>query len=149
VSGTTIPAALSALTTLVASALPSWKVFRGPVYDIPKNSDFACVAFTGVPGENSLDASVVSVDAAMSGNTEAYNVACVLTAHKGTNDLDTLTTTAYGALEAVMVALEGDRNLGGAVSVAQLVNHSLIYGVGETGANATVPFTVQIQAWSA
>jgi hypothetical protein len=144
VSGSTIPAALAALTTTLTAALPTTlQITDGPVYD-------AQVAHLAIGWEDDNTPAVVAVrdpaDAAAARNREEYEIACLLSNHTGTTPR-LAREALFAQFELIDAAIHADMNLGGAVSRAWVSAYELVPALTEGGATASLRFTVTALAW--
>lgn len=145
-SGSSVPAVLTALTSLFTTAAPSGvTVSDGPIYDPPGN--FLAVGWDMTDTADGVTGQSSPADAGLAQNDELYDVNCVLSFHEGSSDPTTARAELFTAYNALDTALAGDHTLGGACMFAQIATYRLEQGVAETGSTAFLRFTVRVHAW--
>jgi hypothetical protein len=144
VSGSTVPAALDALTVTFTGALPDLQVVDGPDYDPRRN--FLAVGWHS----NDEPAAVVDyliADAGRARDQEQYDVHCLLSFHVGTGTVSSARASLYTAYEALARALADNPKLGGAVSRARMANAEYLPLIDEGGVTVSIRFSVNVLAW--
>lgn len=148
---TTVPAVLSALVTLGATALPGVKVYDGPNNEDNLPDEFLAVGFSRDEDDASVDGALIDEGNRTSG--ESYSVHCILSV--ATGDVDDGAVAARRARCSVLfgqyaTALRADPTLAGALvagAAATLGSFSWIYGPSSQGGSyAEVEFDVDITA---
>lgn len=143
-SGSTIPATVSALVTLFTATLPSVQVTDGPDYD-------ARVNFLAVAWDSEDTPAIVAnreiADARRARDQEEYEITCLLSIHDSVKSVALVRADLFTQLEALMSALDADQTLGHVVTRAWITQYAYVPSRGESGATVSVRFTVTVLAW--
>ncbi len=142
----TIPAVLDALLVSWTVALPGVQVVDGQ--PLAPEPDVVCVAFTGLPGEPSVEATLDLEQLATSPDRERYDVVCVASALRGDTDPQAVRARAFALVETVRADVQRDPTLGGLVMSARLAVLSLTAQQTQAGAEVVVQFRVRIDAFA-
>lgn len=142
----TIPAVLDALVASWTVALPDVQVVDGQ--PLTSEPDIVCVGFTGIPGEPSVEATEDRGQLAATPDRERYDITCLASALRGETDAQAVRRRAFEMVEAIRADLQRDPTLGGVVMSARLAVLSLMGQQTADGAEATVTFTVRIDAFA-
>jgi hypothetical protein len=142
----TVPAVLDALVALVRRVLPDAQVFDGLPTD-EMQGDLVMVGFAFPPGTAAVTDTRTRQQYAASPDTESYDVANLVCAWPGgETDLKTARDRAFAMVNALGAGLADDPLLGGLVKRARISADSYIPEQTDSGASATVPVTVHIDA---
>lgn len=148
---TTVPAVLTALVALGATALPGVQVYDGPFDGDNLADEYLCVGFSRDEDESSVDGS--AIDEGNLTNGETYSVHCILSV--ATGDMNDGAVAARRARCSALLslfagALRADPSLSGALvagASATLGTFSWIYGQTVAGGSyAEVEFDVDVTA---
>lgn len=143
-SGTTLDAALTALTaTYTAAAVAPWVVVDGRPYDPPER--FLAVGWN--PNNPAASGVRAIADMGMSRNSENYQVACLLSAFAGDELTPALRGEVCQAFDLFDAALAANRTLGGVVAKAWLSQFDYLPNFAAEGAFGQIHFAVTIAAW--
>lgn len=142
----TIPAVLDALLESWAVALPGVQLVEGQ--PLAPEPDIICVAFTGLPGEPSIEATEDRAQMATSPDRERYDIACVASAQRGETDARAVRIRAFELVEAIRDDLRRDPTLSGLVLSARLAVMSLAASQTSAGAECTALVRVRIDAFA-
>jgi hypothetical protein len=142
----TIPAVLDALLESWTVALGGVQVVEGQ--PLAPEPDIVCIAFTGLPGEPSIEATEDRGQLATSPDRERYDIACLASAQRGETDARAVRARAFELVDMVRGELQRDPTLGGLVMSARLAVMSLVAAQTSAGAECTALFRVRIDAFA-
>lgn len=146
-SGSTIPAALTALVTTFRTVTPTTcDVFRGRARD-PQKPRFLCVGFDE-SGQAPVTGARDLADYGGSQDQEAYDVSNLLTCWAGNETPDQLEADTLNLFDVFAAAVDADRSLDQAVAQARVTQFDYQPAVKrDEGVLVQVRFTVNIVAW--
>jgi hypothetical protein len=142
----TVPQALDRLVALAAFALPDADVIDGQ--PIVTDGDFVAIAFTGLQGEEAVEAVQTTEQMGAQPDREVYDITCLASSWSGDGDPKVVRDQAYVLVGAFANALKADRTLGGLALRARLSTVALAQEQTEQGALATVRFIVRVDAFT-
>jgi hypothetical protein len=144
-SGTTVPAALDALAAVCRTALPAgFQVTDGPDYD--PRLGFLAVGWHS-NDEPAVTESTVIADLGLRHDQENYDIHSLLSLHVGSETVSSVRADLYASFELISTAIAADRDLGGAVHRARIVQHEYLPMVDEGGVTVSIRFAVNVIAW--
>jgi len=142
----TVPQALDRLVALGALALPDTDIIDGQ--PIVTDGDFVAIGFTGLQGEEAVEAARTTEQMGAQPDREIYDITCLASSWSGDGDPKAVRDQAYVLVDAFATALKGDRTLGGLAMRARLSTVALAQEQTEMGALATVRFIVRVDAFT-
>lgn len=144
----TIPACLDALVAAAKRALPGVQVVDGqPVEDI--GGDLVCIAFTGEPGEASVEVSRERQQGATAPDRESYDIVSVAYAWAGDqHDPAVVRNRAFDLINRIAAEVAADQTLGGTVMAAWISATAYAPEQTRMGAAAYVRWTTHIEAFT-
>lgn len=145
-----VPDALDALVAALQAApgLAGVAIFDGPVVTASGQLEAVMVGLgdqedpTAVEGQNTREGLAAAPD------REQYGIRCAAIVCDPGGDISAARRRAYQLLGVVGGVLAADQRLGGTVMIAQLGSSTLSQDQDETGALATIAFTVEVDAFS-
>jgi hypothetical protein len=149
VSGSTVPVTLAALVDKFKAAIPTFQVVDGPDYDA--RTSFLAVGWDG-EDEPAIVVQRSIADARRGRDQETYDVTSLISVHDASTDPNVSSVrkvreTLFAAFESIMQALDADQTLGGAVTRAWITEYAYVPVLAESGATASLRFTVNVTAW--
>ena len=157
----TVPAAVAGLVAALGTwpGLEGTEVHDGPKVTSSKALEVIAVGWTGermartgaYPDPVGPEADVtVTVDGlSLTRVHEQYPVRCLIAVRNGAKDVTAATGRAYQLLSQCGAAVAADKTLGGAVAMASLGSHQVTRDQDQRGAEATIVFEVNCDAWTA
>jgi hypothetical protein len=142
VSGTTIPAALAALTTLWAGVLPTVRVVNGPIYDPP--TEYLTVGWA--QDQPAVSRGPREKNPGLGTTYETYEVRCTLSFHAGQTKVISVQVAMFTAFDLIDAALNANSRLGGVVVLARIEDVDYHPDIDEGGSEARAVITVGVQA---
>jgi hypothetical protein len=142
----TVPVAIDRLVAMATLALPGTDIIDGQ--PIVTEGDFVAIAFTGIPGEEAVEATQTTEQMGARPDREIYDVTCLSSSWSGGGDPKAVRDQAYALVDAFANALKSDRTLGGLAMRARLSTVALAQEQTEMGALATVRFIVRVDAFT-
>ena len=147
---TKVPDAIDALVAIfkVAPGLADATVRDGASVSQARVTEIVSVGYTGVEGENDVDAQAVTEGLGGSPDREQFTIRCAAAAFKGGTDLAAARKRAYELFGAATQAIAENRTLNGTVMRATVDTHSLTQDQGDQGAQAVIVFTVGCDSYT-
>lgn len=147
---TRVPEAIDALVAIFTAAegLAGVTVRDGASVSQARVTEIVSVGYTGVEGENDVDAQALTEGLGGSPDREQFTIRCAAAALKGGTDLSAARRRAYELFAAAGAAIAENRTLNGAVMRAMIGSHALTQDQTDSGAQAVVVFTVDCDAYS-
>ncbi|MFI0718919.1 hypothetical protein [Streptomyces sp. NPDC021224] len=146
----TVPDALDALVAVFRSApgLAGVTVFDGPVVTGSGQMEAVTVGVGDEEDPTAVEAQNAREGLAPSPDREQYTIRCAVLVLNATGDMGAARRRAYQMLGEIGGVLAADQRLGGAVMTARLGSSTLVQAQDETGAAATVTFSVEVDAFT-
>lgn len=141
----TAPAVLDALVSGFRLALPDVQVVDGQPLEL--QADFIAVGWAP-DDEPGVDLTRAREQLGADADRETYAVACIASAWSGSTDPKRVRDRCFELINAAAGALSADPNLGGECMTARLSVGSLTQEQTSEGAQATVRFSVQVDAFT-
>lgn len=148
---TRVPDAIDALVAVFTAAegLAGVTVRDGASVSQARLSEVVSVGYTGVEGENDVDAQTVTEGLGGGGpEREQFTIRCAAAAFKSGTDISAARKRAYELFGAATAAIAASRTLNGTVMRATVDSHSLTQDQGDQGAQAVIVFTVGCDSYT-
>ena len=145
----TIPAVIDELVTRIGLAIPDAHVCDAlPVSD-RDSDDWILIGFASPTDEQAVTSSLTVEQMTSDPSREQYDIACLVSAWKGTeDDVKAVRDRAYELVNAMLTELARDRTLGGLVLRATLTAQNLDQYWSEGGVSADVRVVISVDAFT-
>ncbi|MFD7793635.1 hypothetical protein [Streptomyces sp. NPDC059759] len=147
---TRVPEAIDALvaTFRTADGLADVTVRDGASVSQSRLSEVVSVGYTGVDGENDVDAQATTEGLGGGQDREQFVIRCAAAAFKGGTDMAAARKRAYEIFAAATAAIAANRTLNGTVLRAMVDSHALTQDQADSGAQAVIVFSVGCDAFT-
>lgn len=141
---TRVPEAIDALvaTFRTAEGLAGVTVRDGASVSQSRLNEVVSVGYTGVEGENDVDAQATGEGLEGGADREQFVIRCAAAAFRGGTDMAAARRRAYEIFAAATAAIADNRTLNGTVLRAMVDSHSLTQDQADSGAQAVIVFSV-------
>lgn len=146
VSGTTVPAAISALLA-TWTPVPGVTVIDGEPYESPPDV-FLCVAWDRSGQPSIVRAANSYTSMAATQNDESFDVSCLLSLWDGDKTPPQMREAIFALFSALDAAVTADHTLGGVVLLSRIADYEFTPARRIEGSAAEIRFTVTNHAWS-
>lgn len=143
-AASSIPAACTNLTAILAAAMSGWTVVDGPPIG-DAGLENARRVWVGC-GTTEVAASARDDDLEMGAEVERYSLECLLEYWTGDDSVPAARTAAFAGFALAEAAVRANRKLSGAVWDCRISGKSYLPQPTQSGLLVSIPFTVAVEA---